>query len=77
MRLEERRRLIAEDGHVDLRLSVEAVLHGHAPRLAAHLAVLDVFLLGSRRQIDAEGDRITPRTLPVPGRTAWRPNGCQ
>jgi hypothetical protein len=23
------------------------------------------------------GDRITPRTLPVPGRTAWRPNGCR
>jgi outer membrane protein assembly factor BamB len=23
------------------------------------------------------GDRITPRTLPVPGRTAWRPTGCR
>ena len=36
---------LAERGDLDLRLAIQPVVHGHAPRLAAHLAVLDVVLV--------------------------------
>ncbi|HEY8514462.1 MAG TPA: PQQ-binding-like beta-propeller repeat protein [Candidatus Binatia bacterium] len=51
------------------------------PSLATTVTVAAVFTLVAASALDAAAqtpaERITPRPLPIPGRTEWRPQGCR
>lgn len=56
-----------EGRHGDLGSAIRAVRDRDAPRLTAHLAILDVLLAGAAAGIDCDDDRFA---------TVWAAYGC-